>query len=233
MAYYQCLPLHARNAAGIGVNDDVWLYVSLAAINDAFLGLAAGTTITHNYQRLVLEMFEIGEADPLDQKYLPREIATTTFDTGSSGGQNVKMVFPRDGWLESALFSEFSNYSTGVRGSVLTSSTTGKFTFEFRGVPITEVYPKFAVHNDELYCPSAPTDVAPGSTHNLDASIWGYDWWKPDPRGLAGTGASLINLSTENRGDTLYLVPNDVAASKTIRVLTSKFLSNIGLTAGA
>ncbi|MEI7823509.1 MAG: hypothetical protein WCK55_21580, partial [Verrucomicrobiota bacterium] len=94
----------------------------------------------------------------------------------------------------------------------------------------------YELHDDELYCPSFPTDTAPGSTHNLDKRIWQKNFWKPALGGNPGTLASCPNLSTENKGDSLFLKPNDIATAgpTTIRVLTDKFLvSNPNLLAGA
>lgn len=226
VAYYQSIPFWTRNNDGIGLGEDPSFTFDLASINDRSLGLATDLTITHNHQRLILDWYEIDQADPLGRYYVPRELSFGTVDTGGAGGTGQKMSFPKDGFIDSILLQPFSTYSTGVRGGVLTNADTGYYDWIYRNVVIDTMYPKLAIHRQERYALGEATDVAPGATHNLDDDFLLQDFWKPEPFGEVSTLNTVPNVSTENRGDTLFLAPNDVTASKTIRHLTSKFLVN-------
>jgi hypothetical protein len=215
-AWQQTMPLWAQDSTGVGLGADPELEIDFSAINDANLGLAAGTTLTYNRFRVVLYMRDIG---PGMLPYVPMVLETTQFDTGATGGAGVRFTYPKDGWLTSTMLENFSTPATGIRGSVL-SSAADTWRWSYKGLDLDETYPALMVHDDDLDTIQGTT----ASTNNVPDTIYTRNFWHDRPHAEARRLNSVPNLYEANGGDLLTLEGSSVAASRRIVVTNHKFL---------
>ena len=212
---FTSLPMWAKDATGTGLGADPELEIDFAALNDTELGLTGGT-ITYNRFRVVLFFRDIG---PGAIPYVPFVLETTQFETGSSGGANIRFTYPKDGWLCSTMLENFSTPATGVRGSVLTAATD-RWLWRYKGTDFDETYPELMVHEDDLDTIQGTTAAA----NNVPDTIYTRNFWHDAPHAEARRLNNVPNLYEQNGGDLLTLEGTSVGANRRIVATNYKLL---------
>lgn len=188
---FTSIPLWARDASGVGLGADPELEIDFSSLNDSELGLTGGT-LTYNLFRVVIYYRDV---DPGAIPYVPFVLETTQFETGASGGSNIRFTYPKDGWLCSTMLENLSTPATGVRGSVLTAATD-RWLWRYKGTDFDETYPELMVHDDDL-------DTIQGTT---------------------AAANNVPNLYEQDGGDLLTLEGTSVGANRRLTVTNFKLL---------
>lgn len=215
-----CLPLDSGS-----INDDVKIEMDTIAATPALVGVSGATggttgspTLALNFIRYQLTFREM----PADVQYVPQELSATNLINVSAGPMTQKDI-PRSGYLSSLLFETYTDQAMTAVGDALSTSTVDQYRLYYGRKDIEGFTAESEQDQDDIN--GAAQAVTAGATCIPNASGFMLDFLQ-DRTGEAGYAPdSLINLYTDNLGDSLKIEATSVKINSAIRLTTHKFLT--------
>lgn len=151
--------------------------------------------------------------------YVPQELKTLDADPNG-----LIWSFERGGWLAGVLVEEFTDAARTLRGSALANPLADYYTLRYGRSDLRNFYTEEAVADDDAYAVS-PSLTALTTFSGGDHAAHLSDFLSQRPQGAIISGASMLNLYTDNAGDSVTLSASALSATGKLRITTHKFLT--------
>lgn len=151
--------------------------------------------------------------------YVPQELKT--LDSDPNG---LIWNFERGGWLAGILVEEFTDTARTLRGTALANPLVDYYSVRYGRSDLRQFYTEEAVADDDAYAIS-PAMTALTTHTGGDHAVSLVDFLAQRPQGAIVSGSSMLNLYTDNAGDSVTLTATALSATGKLRLTTHKFLT--------
>jgi hypothetical protein len=229
VGYRTALPLSGKYLGG-----PVTVELDLAD-NAAAIGLTVNDgSFTINWLRANIEYLEIDD-ELLDARnatvgYIPQEVKTTRPTINSN-----MIEFERKGWLASFILEAFTNSNYIQRNALLASAGSDLMSLYYGRQEKMQWTEAYAVARSDWWADfmglfdTSLTAISPLGS----GSVYCVDLLHSETQDNAVTPDSMLNLYTDNVGESAYLKASAITAGRVVQLTTHKFLvPDLGILVG-
>lgn len=206
--------------------DPVLELTPAAALTD--LGFNAGAAAADfTICRATLYWDEINDAAMLKagkpMAYVPQEFATRDLDVNAMNNWSID----RGGWLSGVLVEEFQDTARQFRGTALNTVASDNYNIKYGRSDLRQWYTNEGIEDDDSWSVSPAITPVAANQQGLggDHGAVMVDFLAQRSQGSIYSGASMLNLYTDNAGDSANLSATAMAANGRLRVSTHKFMT--------